>query len=557
MVQLPTRHRWLTACALIALAATGLASPAHADDHTPKARHSSHAPRHGHNSTWTQEPKPDYADPGTVMHPHTFGAPGGSTDPADFQMIQGSDLSGRIADLDAALYKQGVQDLMTQANRTATTGIDCTTDPFGSGDRGTPLAPTTKYCWQSDDATTKEWIPQAVSGVSDAQDDEYWGVKRPITVGSYDAWNPGRDNDWPDGTKGDGVCQSSEPDSCNEKGVRITFLDPDTNKYRHVLLVWPYYNSFNHISFDAVHADEDPLQKGIHAGGMVWYGNYLYVADTMAGIRVFDMRDIMDLNPDQDATVDDPTQDGLTSNVQDTRQVGRQNNVWYSYGYRYVMPQVATWKFAQPQYNKNKYQDGTSITWCEDIGAPKDSYLSLDRSTTPDELVMGEYCRPGQDKDHSNQSKPSTGRIAGIPLNGTTGEISSSGGISDVSAWGNFLPKDGNQGAAKYQGKFYLNQSHLYDSGSLWRATITGGSLLTNGNEIPTAVGPEDMYVEHGTATGAAPLLWSVTEHRENFEDPSCYDDPTDPYVGGGFVEPSQCGRVLYAHKLSSIAAQP
>ncbi|MGW0958255.1 hypothetical protein ACWD4K_04235 [Streptomyces gelaticus] len=68
-------------------------------------------------------------------------------------------------------------------------------------------------------------------------------------------------------------------------------------------------------------------QNGIHAGGMVWYGNYLYVADTANGMRVFDLRKIMDLNPDNNADVDDPTPDDLVSNVVDKRRIGRQNNV--------------------------------------------------------------------------------------------------------------------------------------------------------------------------------------------------------------------------------------
>ncbi|MFD5520413.1 hypothetical protein [Streptomyces sp. NPDC127066] len=528
-------------CAAVGVAAAGLASPARADDPAPTARSSADATQDASGNTRIQEPKPTYGDASKVVRAQAASDPGSSADPADFRLARGSDLSGRIDDLYASLYEEGVQDLMDDANRDAPTGSACKTDPFGPGDNGTPLERAKKYCWKSDDAISKEWIPQAISGVSDAQQDEYWGAKRPITIGSYDSWNPGRDDPNTDGTKGDGVCQAGEPDSCNEKGARITFLDPATNKYRHVLLVWPYYNKYDHISFDGVHADENPLQKGIHAGGMVWYGNYLYVADTMAGIRVFDMRHIIDLNPDNDSATDDPTRDGLTSNVQDTRKIGRQDNVWYSYGYRYVMPQVDSWKFTTYQYNKARYSDGEAITWCEGFGAPKASYLSLDRSASPDELVMGEYCRTGNDKEHGNQAKPSTGRLAGIPLDGETGQIST-GDYSGVSMWGNYLPKEGIQGAAKYKNKFYLNQSHKYSNGTLWRAAINDGTTLTTVGSTPTAVGPEDLYIEHGEETKEPPLLWSVSEHRENTDDTSCYAS-----------DPSPCGRVIYAHKLSSV----
>lgn len=93
---------------------------------------------------------------------------------------------------------------------------------------------------------------------------------------------------------------------------------------------------------------------------MVWYGNYLYVADTANGMRVFDLRKIMDLNPDDDTDKNDPTPDGLESDVTDKKRVGRQNNVWYSFGYRYVMPQVATLKLTTAKNGGDS--SGTSAT---------------------------------------------------------------------------------------------------------------------------------------------------------------------------------------------------
>ncbi|ONK14465.1 hypothetical protein [Streptomyces sp. MP131-18] len=443
----------------------------------------------------------------------------------EFGLAAGSALGGRIADLDAALPKQGVQNLLSQANRTLRTGAACP-DPFGVGDpvSGTdptpkpPLEPAELYCFENDDTVTTEWIPQAVTGVSDAQQDEVWGESsRPLITGWYDSQNPGRGNG----------CTPSESDACNEKGVRISFIDPETRTYRHVLLVWAYYNSYGNISFDAVHASESPLQNGIHAGGMVWYGNYLYVADTFNGIRVFDMRFIMDLNPDQDASRDDPTPDGLTSNVRDKRQVGRQNGVWYGYGYRYVMPQVASWQFSSTQYNTG------SSSSCADVGAPRASYLSLDRSGT-DQLLLGEYCRP-------STALPSTGRVGAYPvaaLAATTGSVRAASGTTY------FLPVHQVQGAVRYHGDWFINQSHRYSNGSLWRARVTAGSLTLTGGELRTAVGPEDFSYEHGETTGRPARLWSVSEHRHTIDDPSCTGN-------------TPCGRVLYAHLASDILAEP
>ncbi|MFE5403244.1 hypothetical protein ACFQ9Z_18275 [Streptomyces sp. NPDC056580] len=76
------------------------------------------------------------------------------------------------------------------------------------------------------------------------------------------------------------------------------------------------------------------------------------------------------------------------------------------------------------------------------------------------------------------------------------------------------------------------------------------GDLVVTGGEIRTAVGAEDMYYEHGQATGGAPLLWSQSEHRADINDPSCAATGPTP-------DPTPCGRVIYAHRVSDILTQP
>jgi hypothetical protein len=470
-------------------------------------------------------PQEPMAERGTLAEGQAVQAYPGAGEPApaeEYGLTAGSDLSGMIDELAASLPAQDVEDLLDQGNRVLSTGETCP-DPFGVGDGGLPpLAPSDAYCFQDDDSLTTEWIPQAVSGVSDAEEDEVWGENsRPVLTSWYDSQNPGRE---------DG-CTSSESDACNEKGVRISFIDPETLTYRHVLLVWPYDNSADHISFDAVHAGEETLQEGIHAGGMAWYGNYLFVADTLDGIRVFDMRHILDLDPDQDPGTNDPTPDGLTSDVSDGYQIGRHSNVWYSYGYRYVMPQVATWTFSSTQYNTED-----SYT-CADVGAPKASYLSVDRSGAEDQIVVGEYCTPEGDL-------PSVGRIGAWPAAELAGASGTTVAADPASTY--FLPTSQIQGTARYDGSYYFNQSHAYSNGSLWRGAITDGTLTLTGEELRTAVGPEDLHYERGTATGLPARLWSVSEHRENIDSASCATTDNTP-----------CGRLLYAHTVSDIDAQP
>ncbi|MFF4080122.1 hypothetical protein ACFYZN_12015 [Streptomyces sp. NPDC001777] len=458
---------------------------------------------------------------------------------ADFKLAKGTDISALVGKLYAGLPTQGLTELMEQANRPAGWGSDC----GDTGIYGPDLTAAPRVCWKSDDAISSEWVPQAITGVSDAQEDEDWGTSNaePIAVAGYDAENPGR-SDYLSGK--DNCLLSPTSDACNEKGIRVSFFNQATKMYRHVLLVWPYMNSKDHISFDALHAREGKCvgevtsscaaQNGIHAGGMVWYGNYLYVADTANGMRVFDLRKIMDLNPDNKTDVDDPTPDGLTSNVTDKRRIGRQNNVWYGYGYRYVMPQVATLKFTTA-----KNGGSTSKNQCYATGRPKASYISLDRTGT-DHMVLGEYC-------NTNNGGTSPGRVGTYPMadlvaavEGDTGKTASADlayGLPTGAKFGDEALWHKIQGVMRYEGKWYFHRSNGYDNGRLLQATpgtVDGvDQLVGNTKVLESSFGPEDLYLAHGRGDGFAPKLWSLSEHA-----------------------PSKCGaceRELYGYSMSDV----
>ncbi|MFC8292244.1 hypothetical protein ACFUJ0_11185 [Streptomyces sp. NPDC057242] len=449
--------------------------------------------------------------------PAAVAAPGDPAVASSFDLKPGPDLRGVVTSLKAALPTQGVQELLDQGNRVAKTGASCATDPFGTGDDGAVLAPAGKLCWDAGDAATEEWIPQGITGVSDAQADELWGTRKPLVTAWYDK-------------AGAALC-SADSGTCPDKGVRLSFLDPETpvpgtpdgRRYRHVLLVEPYVNSYGNASYRAV---------DVHAGGIAWYKYHLYVADTMNGLRVFDMRSLLDLNPDQNASVDDTTLNGLKSNVTDEGKIGRQSNVYYGHTYRYVLPQVASYRFAAAQGN-------SSAGTCVATGAPKASYISIDRSApAAPALIMGEYC-------NSDAAHPEKGRVGALPVDDATGLLRETGGrVAATSAY--HLPRDLTQGAARYDGTYYFNRSYLDNSGSLRRATVTGGRLVDLGGNITNAVGPEDLYVEHGQSVpgGGTRYLWSLTEHRA---------DTTAGCTDAG----SPCGRVVYAHRLSDVLARP
>jgi hypothetical protein len=145
-------------------------------------------------------------------------------------------------------------------------------------------------------------------------------------------------------------------DVCGGKGQRsrITLVDWDAtypNKYRKILLVEPTGTA----------AVPDFKDIPVHAGGVSWYGDYLYLADTGRGMRVFDMRKILKTN---------------TGGTAD--QIGRQSDtVYYAHNYAYVLPQIGT--------ITSNTTSGTSLRW---------SSISLDRVSPS--IVMTEYtCQSG------------------------------------------------------------------------------------------------------------------------------------------------------------------
>ncbi|HET6165587.1 MAG TPA: hypothetical protein VFE07_02055 [Marmoricola sp.] len=159
--------------------------------------------------------------------------------------------------------------------------------------------------WEPEDAAADDWWPQGITNSAHVP-----GVGARLLVTSWYA-------------KGD-------------RGSRITVLDLDTLRYRHVLLVVP------EIERDVVRLR--PLT--VHAGGLVWCGPYLHVAGTRRGLFTCRMDDITQVDAGSE-----------------------------TFGYRFVLP-VRFGYDAQDDAEEMRY-----------------SFLSLDRSTEVPHLVAGEYGR--------------------------------------------------------------------------------------------------------------------------------------------------------------------
>lgn len=168
------------------------------------------------------------------------------------------------------------------------------------------------FRWNDADAASERWWPQGITNSAHVP-----GVGRRLLVTSWYARHlPG--------------------DEGGGRGSRITVVDLETLRYRHVLLVVPGH--------DAGRASLRPLR--VHAGGLVWSGPYLHVAGTRRGVLTCRMDDILEVEPGPE-----------------------------TFGHRFVLP---------VRFGYDASGDGEPMRY---------SFLSLDRSTEVPHLVAGEYAR--------------------------------------------------------------------------------------------------------------------------------------------------------------------
>ncbi|QFU92441.1 hypothetical protein [Amycolatopsis sp. YIM 10] len=353
------------------------------------------------------------------------------------------------------MVKASLSSILTSASWQATRRGACT--PF-------PAQPDW-WCFTDGDNQTREWIPQGVSSVNDAQEDQVWGSHKGIMVSWYD------DEDWTgnDGEEDDHVLK--------KKGVRVSVLNTQTGKYQHILLVEPFHGANGEVSYRPV---------DIHAGGMVWYGRFLYLVDTNWGIRQFSLDAIYDL-------VADPR--GYSTNKY---LVGYEPvaDRFYSHGYRYIMAQSGFWK-------SPKSSGGKCST---DPGAPlRDSWVSLDRVSTPDRLVVGEFCEaetglPGRVVTWDMSDHQIASNARGVATaDSAFRQPGLTGGVGNRT-----------QGGVTHDGgtTWHFNSSDGPGNNGLMRSWRLGSDwTLTRSAATPN--GPEDM--SYWRETG---LIWSVSEYH-------------------------------------------
>ena len=250
--------------------------------------------------------------------------------------------------------------------------------------------------WQQDDQNTKNWYPQGITGRT-------IGERKLLLVSWYD--------------------------KTDLRGVRLSFCDvtdPTRPRYRHVLLVEPVEANLT--------TQLKPVK--VHAGGIAWVGEFIYVVDTNNGFRVFDMREL--------------------------RQVPS-NELASTFDYAYVLPQTSAWKHAAGSK--------TAIF----------SSVSVDRTTSPPTLVTCEY-----------RSSDVKGRVFRWKLD-AKGRLGA-GAKTTVASEAFSAAQSRLQGVASVRGEWFLScSSQEKTRGSLY-VTKAGTKSL----ERSWAYGPESLYVASG-----------------------------------------------------------
>ncbi|MGW3493155.1 hypothetical protein [Streptomyces sp. NPDC001020] len=253
-----------------------------------------------------------------------------------------------------------------------------------------------------------------------------------------------------------------------DQGLRVSFVDwspGGTPRYRHVLLVEPYRTANGLYTYGPVR---------IHAGGIAAYNGCLYVADTYNGLRVFDLGTILVARDDRPQWV------GLHGN-------GDAGD-YYSYGYKYVLPQVGALDNA-----------GLRLRF---------SAVSVDRTASPHSLLVCEYDQDGTITYNSDfRGRPNRSRkpkLVRWPLSPGWTDETGSMVANEVHEVG----RRQMQGAAGVNGTYYLSVSAgRTRRGQLMSWKPGGGSPV---RQSLLSTGPEDLSYH-----GSEKVMWTVGEYHD------------------------------------------
>ncbi|WP_181792674.1 hypothetical protein [Streptomyces sp. WELS2] len=282
----------------------------------------------------------------------------------------------------------------------------------------------TGFRWADDDFLTRNWRPQGITSNYDALGGSPGAT---VLLVSWDA-HPG----------------------ARAEGTRISLVHVPASgpvRYWHALLAEPEMQGRD-PGFRAVH---------VHAGGLVWYGKWLYVTDTRVGLRVFHLENML----------------RVRTAARNQGRFGFQDGYYSAEGYAYVLPQVLTYR--------------------DTAGGFTYSQVALDRSQATHRLVVSEWSQDGH--------RP---RIARWPLNPRTGLLArGTSGVPIV-----YPGPRSVQGAVSVGGRYYLNVGHGVSGNGELRSWRPAGTTW----ELPP--GPEDLSYD-----ARGDVLWTLGEYAPGDDD--------------------------------------
>lgn len=282
---------------------------------------------------------------------------------------------------------------------------------------GTPPGVQEGFRWDNED-NSNEWIPRGIA-ISTVGSDRYVMA----------SWN----------------------DSLGELGSRVTIvkLTPDTVDGGGAVY---HYRRTVFAEVTGTEANPSWRPVPIHAGGLVWFGHFLYVSDAEgSSLRIFDINHIMEPNA-EDETLFGCDQNGKCDAAK----------------YLFVLPQVGIYR---------------SDSNCRPIF----SSIALDPSSEPPAIVSSEFCTANGSCPNAN-----AGRVFHWPLDKVTGLLR---GAPTYPTEAYFMGQSNVRGAVSYRGVHYLSAATI-DGGALYRVTVEKSESTPWIDEpAAVAVDPEKGYL--------------------------------------------------------------
>jgi hypothetical protein len=299
---------------------------------------------------------------------------------------------------------------------------------------------------------SSDWVPQAIASSNEAAVGGYTGPSA-VAVTWY---QPRLDH-----TAG------AMDDPQND---RVTFINAlasgDSATYRHVLLVEPVVQN----------GKLNLLPVKLHAGGVAWYGNILYVASTGGGMRAFDVRRMFAVHTTKRLVGLDPATPS-DANL-------------YGESFAYVILQVANYKKTDAACTRSPTTVASGLCF---------SGVTVDRSASPVSLISYEY----RTKDEMVAARAGS-RIVHWPLDKTTGLLARATDGKVHSGTLYVTPTYQVQGVSIDHTTFFMSTSQ--SSGAFYREVDGDGIAPTKST---WAEGAETVSF---TTSSSGNRLWSVTE---------------------------------------------